>query len=255
MKSLHNWKQIGQPLIGVVGLLGIWQLAVLSGWIDPFLLPSVGETVKAVIAGFTTGPLWGDLGGTLNRTGTSFALACVVAVPLGVMLGASRELYRSLEFVIDFFRSTPGTALFPLFMVLFGAGDMTKVAAATFGAGLVILFNSAYGVMNARKTRILAGKVMGVGRVRLLFDIMLREAIPQIIVGMRSGVSIALIIIIVSEMLIGSTDGLGYRIYSAQMLFDMPTMYGVIFITGAVGYGFNLLFLILDGRFVHWGGK
>lgn len=255
MSRFERWKQIGQPLIGVAGLLAVWEIAAQSGLVDPFLLPTVGQTVEALARGVTSGPLLGDLAGTLDRTGTSFFIACVLAVPLGVALGSSANVYRSFEFVIDFFRSTPASALFPLFMVVFGAGDTTKIAAATFGAGLVVLFNSAYGVMNARKTRILAGKVMGVGRLRLLLDIMLREAMPQIIVGMRGGVSIALIIIIVSEMLIGSSDGLGYRIYAAQVLFDMPTMYGVIFATGAVGYAFNLFFLILDRRFIHWGGK
>ena len=80
------------------------------------------------------------------------------------MLGSSVRLYRSLEFVIDFFRSTPASAMFPLFLVLFGVGDETKISVAAFGAILVILFNVAYGVMNARKTRLLAAKVMGASR-------------------------------------------------------------------------------------------
>jgi ABC-type nitrate/sulfonate/bicarbonate transport system permease component len=89
----------------------------------------------------------------------------------------------------------------------------------------------------------------------LTHDVVLWEALPQIIVGMRNGVSVALIIVIVAEMFIGSFDGLGYRIFSAQMLFDMPTMYGAIFITGALGYLLNVFFLILDRKFVHWSGK
>ncbi len=77
------------------------------------------------------------------------------------MLGSSDKLYRAVEFIIDFFRSTPASAMFPLFLVLFGVGEKTKIAVAAFGAGLTILFNVAYGVMNARKLRQLAAKVMG----------------------------------------------------------------------------------------------
>jgi NitT/TauT family transport system permease protein len=72
---------------------------------------------------------------------------------------------------------------------------------------------------------------------------------------MRSGVSLALVIVIVAEMFIGSTDGLGQRVINAQMIFDMPQMYATIFAAGALGYGLNLLFLVLDRRLIHWGGK
>ena len=179
----------------------------------------------------------------------------MIAIPLGIVLGSSEQLYRSLEFVIDFFRSTPASAMFPLFLVLFGVGDETKISVAAFGAILVILFNVAYGVMNARKTRLLAAKVMGASRLRVLFDVMLLESLPQTFVGLRNGVSLALVIIVVAEMFIGSQDGLGHSVFEAQQLFDMPRMYAAIFAAGALGYGLNLLFLLVERRFVHWSGK
>ena len=138
------------------------------------------------------------------RTISSTAIAAVIAIPLGILLGSSEKLYRSVEFLIDFFRSTPASAMFPLFLVLFGVGDRTKISVAAFGAGLVILFNVAYGVMNARKTRLLAARVMGASRLRVLFDVMLLESLPQTFVGLRNGVSLALVIIVVAEMFIGS---------------------------------------------------
>jgi NitT/TauT family transport system permease protein len=208
-----------------------------------------------LLAGAADGTLTHDFLKTLWRTLWSFLIALAVAVPLGIVLGASERLYRSIEFVIDFFRSTPASAMFPLFLVLFGVGEATKVAVAAFGAGLVILFNVAYGVMQARKLRQLAARVMGASRLRILLDVTLWESMPQTFVGMRSGVSLALVIVIVAEMFIGSTDGLGQRVINAQMIFDMPQMYATIFAAGALGYGLNLLFLVLDRRLIHWGGK
>ena len=145
--------------------------------------------------------------------------------------------------------------MFPLFLVLFGVGDETKISVAAFGAILVILFNVAYGVMNARKTRLLAAKVMGASRLRVLFDVMLLESLPQTFVGLRNGVSLALVIIVVAEMFIGSQDGLGHSVFEAQQLFEMPRMYAAIFAAGALGYGLNLLFLVIERQFVHWSGK
>src|SRR5260370_10359433 len=102
-----------------------------------------------------------------------------MGIRVGILLGASEKVYRSVEFVVDFFRSTPASAMFPLFLVLFGVGDKTKISVAAFGAALVILFNVAYGVMHARKTRLLAAKVMGASRIRVLTAVLLLESLPQ----------------------------------------------------------------------------
>jgi sulfonate transport system permease protein len=243
------------PVIGVVGLIAVWYLAVWKQVVDPVLLPSPVDAARALWKGMNGGELGVDFVRTVQRTVASIAIASVIAIPLGIVLGSSEKLYRSVEFVIDFFRSTPASAMFPLFLVLFGVGDKTKISVAAFGALLVILFNVAYGVMNARKTRLLAAKVMGASRPRVLFDVMLLESLPQTFVGLRNGVSLALVVIIVAEMFIGSQDGLGHRVFEAQQLFNMPDMYAAIFAAGALGYGLNLLFLLVERCFVHWAGK
>jgi ABC-type nitrate/sulfonate/bicarbonate transport system permease component len=243
------------PIVGVVGLIVIWYLAVWYQIVDRVLLPSPVETFRALWSGMAGGRLGFDFLRTVERTIIATLIAAAIAIPLGIFLGASERLYRSVEFVVDFFRSTPASAMFPLFLVLFGVGDKTKISVAAFGAALVILFNVAYGVMNARKTRLLAAKVMGASRFRVLTDVMLLESLPQTFVGLRNGVSLALVIVVVAEMFIGSTDGLGHRVFEAQQLFAMPDMYAAIFAAGALGYGLNLMFLLVERQFVHWSGK
>ena len=243
------------PAVGAVGFVVLWWLVYRTAWIDPVLLPSPGDSFKAIWDGFVGGALVKDFLITVRRTLIAFALAVAVAVPLGIVLGSSQRLYSSVEFVIDFFRSTPASALFPLFLVILGVGEGTKVAVAAFGAALLILFNTAYGVMNARKTRQAAARVMGASRARVMLDVTLLESLPQTFVGMRAGVSFALVIVIVAEMFIGSTDGLGQRVINAQMIFNMPEMYATIFAAGALGYGLNVLFIVIERKFVHWGGK
>jgi len=243
------------PLIGVAVMLGVWSLAHALKVIDPVLLPGPQATFAALWQGLSGGALAHDTWMTVQRTLLSFVIALVVAVPLGVALGASDRIYRGIEFVIDFFRSTPASVVFPLFLVLFGTGEATKIAVAAFGAALVILFNVAYGVMNARKQRLLAARVMGASPWQVMADVTVWESLPQTFVGIRSGVSLALVIVIVAEMFIGSTDGLGFRVVNAQMVFDMPEMYAAIFAAGILGYAMNLLFIVIERRFVHWGGR
>src|SRR3984893_6414711 len=217
------------PLVGVAVLLAVWQMVNWLRLVDPVLLPSPLATFRTLWVGMVEGKLGVDFLKTVMRTIYSTAIAAVIAIPLGILLGSSEKLYRSVEFLIDFFRSTPASAMFPLFLVLFGVGDRTKISVAAFGAALVILFNVAYGVMNARKTRILAARVMGASRLLVRWDVMLLESLPQTLVGLRNGVSLALVIVIVAEMFIGSTDGLGQRGFEAQQLFDIPDLYAAIF--------------------------
>ena len=242
------------PCIGVAGLLACWYAANRSGVVDPVLLPSPWVTLKAVWQGFAGGSLVRDFWITVQRTAAAVALASVIGIPVGLVLGASEKLYRSLEFVVDFFRSTPSTAIFPLFLLLFGVDDRTKIYVATFAASLAIVFNVAYGVMNARKTRLQAARLMGATPLHMMLVVLL-ESFPQTFIGLRTGVSLSLIVVIVAEMFIGAKDGLGDRIFEAQQMFDMPAMYAAIFASGALGYGLNLLFRLVERRIVHWSGK
>lgn len=253
MKSSWRYKLL--PLVGPLLLFLLWQTAVSAKWLNPVLLPSPGETVSYLFSKLADGSMNQDIGATLYRTLMAFFVSAVIGVPLGVMLGSSERLYRSVEFLVDFFRSTPSSALIPLFMLIFGITDTNKIAIAAFAAVLVILFNSAYGVMNAKKTRIMAAQVMGVSRWYVFKDIMLMESLPQTFVGLRTGVSMALVIVIVAEMFIGSETGLGHRIIDAQQLFNIKDMYASILITGAFGYLLNLAFLLIEKRCVHWSGK
>lgn len=131
------------PVVGVLGLLALWSGAAHGGFVDPVLLPSPRAAFDALWSGLG-GKLGWDLMRTVERTVWAILIAAVIGIPLGIVLGSSVRLYRALEFVIDFFRSTPASAMFPLFLVLFGVGDETKISVAAFGAILVILFNVAY---------------------------------------------------------------------------------------------------------------
>jgi ABC-type nitrate/sulfonate/bicarbonate transport system permease component len=243
------------PLIGPLLLLALWQLMISAHWVKAVLLPPPIETLAHMASVFANGDIFADLWSTIFRTVCSFGIAVAVGVPLGVMLGSSEGAYRSVEFVIDFFRSTPSSALIPLFMLIFGITDINKIAIASFGAALIVLFNSAYGVMNAKKTRVMAAQIMGVSKWHVFKDVMLMESLAQTFVGLRSAVSMALVIVIVAEMFIGSETGLGHRIIDAQQVFNVKEMYTSILVTGALGYLLNLLFLLGEKKLIHWSGK
>ena len=243
------------PFIGPLALFVVWDLVVRLGLIKPILLPPPLATLQTLVTGLAGGPLLADFAMTVWRTLEAFAIAAVVGVPLGVLLGSNERAYRSVEFLIDFFRSTPSSALIPLFLLIFGVSDVNKVAIAAFGALLIVVFNSAYGVLNARKQRVMAARVMGASRWRIFRDVLVWESLQPSFVGLRSAVSMALVIVVVAEMFIGSDSGLGHRIIDAQQVLNVRSMYAAILAAGILGYVLNIVFLLLERRIVHWSGR
>jgi NitT/TauT family transport system permease protein len=243
------------PLLGPIVLLLIWDGVVRSGLVRPILLPPPLDTVMTLVKGLAGGSLLNDFGVTVWRTLQAFVIAAVLGLPLGVLMGSNEKAYRSVEFLIDFFRSTPSSALIPLFLMIFGVSDTNKIAIAAFGAWLIVIFNSAYGVMNARKQRVMAARVMGASRWQIFKDVLIWESLQPSFVGLRSAVSMALVIVIVAEMFIGADTGLGHRIINSQQVMNVRDMYASILAAGALGYVLNVLFLMAERRIVHWSGR
>lgn len=243
------------PFIGPVVLFIVWDLVVRLGFIKAILLPPPLDAMGALVNGLAGGPLLKDFLVTVWRTVQAFLIAAAVGMPLGVLLGSSEKAYRSVEFLIDFFRSTPSSALIPLFLMIFGVSDINKVAIAAFGALLIVVFNSAYGVINARKQRVMAARVMGASRWQVFKDVLIWESLQPSFVGLRSAVSMALVIVIVAEMFIGADSGLGNRIINSQQVMNVKDMYASILAAGALGYALNILFLVVERRIVHWSGR
>jgi len=243
------------PFIGPIVLFILWDLAVRTGMIKALLLPPPLDALGALVKGLWGGPLLKDFGVTVWRTIQAFLIAAAVGMPLGVLLGSNERAYRSVEFLVDFFRSTPSSALIPLFLMIFGVSDINKVAIATFGAFLIVVFNSAYGVINARKQRVMAARVMGATRWQVFKDVLIWESLQPSFVGLRSAVSMALVIVIVAEMFIGADSGLGNRIINSQQVMNVRDMYAAILAAGVLGYGLNVLFLLLERKIVHWSGR
>ena len=120
---------------------------------------------------------------------------------------------------------------------------------------LIIIFNTAHGVMNVKNSRVLAAKIMGATKSQIFKWILFWESLPQTFIGLRSAISLSLVVIIVTEMFIGTTSGLGRRIIDSQITYEIPTMYAVILLTGIIGYLLNLVFLLIEKRLIHWMGK
>lgn len=243
-------------LIGPSILLIIWWALVEFGGVSPLLIPSPKAVAEMFVRLLVVpGGLWPDVGVTLYRTIVSFLVAALIGIPLGLVMGFLPPVRRSLEFIVDFFRSIPPIALFPFFLLALGIGETTRLGVAVYGATLVIIINASYGVINAPAIRRTVGTAYGFSSWDTFLRIVIPDSLPQLFVGLRTALSLSLVLTIVVEMLIGGDLGLGKRIYDYHLVFKTPEMFVAILTTGFVGYGLNQGFLALERALVHWADK
>ena len=251
------WEFLGdhKKWIGPVALVAIWFLVTATKMVDPFFLPSpytVGKHLAILLAKAET---YEHIFKTFYRMMAGYVIAVGIGVPLGIVLGYWEKIYDSVEFIIDFFRSFPATAMFPLFMLAFGLGDASKIALVVFGCALLILVNTTYGVHGGSRTRKMVAETMKASEAYIMTKVVLPEALPQIAAGLRLALSMSLIIVVVLEMFIGTTRGLGFLIYNAHMTYQIPDMYAFIVLSGLIGYFINQGFVKVQDKVIHWTGR
>ncbi len=241
--------------LGLMALIIIWVIIASFKIINPIFLPSPFDVLSQLWNLIISGEITHDIYSTIYRLIIGFSLGIFIGVPIGLLMGYSKRIYNSLEIVIEMFRSIPVVALFPLFLIFFGLGDASKFTIAAWSSSLIILINTMYGVKNSKKTRLMVAQTMKATPAQIFIKIVFPEAIPDMFVGLRTGLSIALIVVIMSEMFMGTQTGLGQRIFNAHLLYQIPEMYAAIVITGLLGFTINKLFIIAEKRFLHWVGK
>ncbi|MFA6072263.1 MAG: ABC transporter permease [Janthinobacterium sp.] len=255
MNKMKKLSTIFTYTIAPLAIFVLWYVLSEFKFVSPIFLPKPSEVLTAFGASIIDGSLWSDIGFTLYRAFFGFIIAAIVGVPIGLLMGYSKRVYNSLEFVIEFFRAIPATALFPLFLLIFGIGDDAKIAISAWGAGLIIILNSMYGVHMSKELRLKAAKVMNVKGFDLFRWVIFPEALPQIFTGFRVALSLTLVIVVVTEMFIGTNHGLGHRIIDSQLVYRIDDMYMSIFVTGIIGFSLNKILMRIENKIVHWKGK
>lgn len=242
-------------LYGPLGVVILWYLIYWSRIVNPLFLPPPHAVLAEFGRMIVTMAVWKDIGASLWRILTGFLLAAVLGIPVGLLMGYYHKVNTAMELVIDFFRSLPALAIFPLLMFFFGIGDAAKIATAVFACSLIIAVNAIYGVTGSRKTRQIVAFLMEANGREIFLKVILMDALPQIFVGMRTSLSLAVVVIVVTEMFIGTNWGIGHRIFEAQLTYRVPEMYAAIIIAGLIGYVLNQGFVACERKLVHWSGK
>jgi ABC-type nitrate/sulfonate/bicarbonate transport system permease component len=170
------------------------------------------------------------------------------------MIGRSRRLGDYVEPVIDFVRAIPPPALLPLFLVVLGIDDSMKVALIATGVFPPILLNSIDGVRSIDPLYLETASVFRISRVRRVTHVILPSAAPKIFAGLRISMSIAVILMVISE-LVAATNGVGFRILQAQRQFKMVDLWAGLVVLGVIGAVLNAALTVIERRVFRWERK
>jgi ABC-type nitrate/sulfonate/bicarbonate transport system permease component len=230
-------------VIPIIAIMLLWEVAVRLSHVPAAILPPLSNIFVAIWRMAYEGTLWHDIAATLGRLVKSCVAGMIVGTLLGVLMGYFRLWEKALVAPMNFLLAIPGTALFPLSMIWFGLTDMAIISILIYEVALTVMLNTWTGVKTVDLSLIRAGRAFGVSGFGLFWRVLIPAALPSIIAGYRQAFSRAWRILVVAEMLVSVSAGLGYRIYWAQEYFNSEIVFGSLFVVGVVGLLIERVFL------------
>lgn len=238
--------------LSVVLFFGLWELAPrFGGLLEVFIAPP-SQVVKILTEMIRDGLLWGHILVSLGRSAAGFTAAALLAIPLGFLLGSNfRTFERLVTPPLRFFAQLNPFSLFPLFILLFGIGELSKGTMIFWVCIWPILFNTINGVKGIDPLLVKSARSMGVGIVTLFFKVIFPAALPGIFTGLKMGSGTAFFMLIAAEM-IGASRGLGWLVWNAQTNFQMPQLFAATVVISILGLILQWVFVLLESRLLGW---
>ncbi|WP_240197196.1 ABC transporter permease [Nonomuraea lactucae] len=235
----------------IILLLALWEALPRLGVVDPVFVPPLSEDLLAWYDLLVSGQLGEHLGASLLRSLAGFVLAIALAIPLGLAIGWYKPVADFLSPVLELFRNTSAVALLPVFTLILGIGETTKVTFVLYACSWPILLNTISGVKTVEPLLIKSARSMGLGPARLFQKVILPAAVPTIFTGVRLAGAYSILVLLFAEM-VGAKAGLGYLIQASQSSFRIQDMYAGIITISAIGLLFNQLLVTVERRFSTW---
>jgi NitT/TauT family transport system permease protein len=251
LPTIRRLIAFGKRSLLLLVLLALWEAIPRLGLTDPTFLPPFSDVIAAGWQLAQSGELYDDVAASLLRALSGFLISVVLIVPLGLAVGWYARLGDLLNQFIEVCRNTAPLALLPVFILLLGIGELSKVTMVVYSCAWPLLLNTIAAVKQVDPLLIKSARTMGASPQQLFRKVILPAALPTIFVGIRLASASAMLVLVASEM-VGAKAGLGYLIIYSQYSFLIPQMYfGILGIT-VIGLTFNAVLEVLEGQLMRW---
>ncbi|WP_374113206.1 ABC transporter permease [Pseudarthrobacter sulfonivorans] len=238
-------------LAGIIGFLGTWELIPRLGIINERFLPPASEVIAALVRDFGLTAFWISVGETMTAWFLGLVIAVVLAVLLGFIIGSSDFLRKATNSTVEFLRPIPSVALIPLAVLLFGIKIESSLMLITYAAFWQVLIQVLYGVADIDMVANNTARTYGLGRMARIRYVVFPTALPYLMTGVRLAATVALVLAITAELVIGS-PGLGHEIALAQSGGAISGMYALVLATGLIGVLINSLMRLIEKKTLSW---
>ncbi|WP_261302414.1 ABC transporter permease [Paenibacillus andongensis] len=249
--SLAKLRKLFKNAIVIVALLFVWEVAPRLGLVDRTFFPPISEIAAAWWQLLLSGDLTEHTIASLSRSLGGFTLAILISIPLGLAIGWWKPVSEYLNPLLELLRNTAALAILPVFILLLGLGETSKIAIVFYACTFPLLLNTISGVKNVDPLLIKSARSMGLSPVSLFRKVIIPAATPTIFVGIRQAGAGSILVLVAAEM-VGAKSGLGYLIQYAQFSFQITNMYAGIISISVIGLIINYLLVTLEKRLTGW---
>lgn len=243
-----GWRGLLLPAAILIG----WELTARFSGINPAIMPSLGKVWASFVELLLNGELWLNLSATITRLLIGFAIASVLGLVVGILCALSRVVSAVIGGPLAAIRQVPLFGWIPLIAVLAGIGESSKIVFIVLAAFYPIALNTTQGLKNAPAELVEVGRVFGFSRWLLLRRVLLPNAVPAILTGIKHGLTFAAIATVGAEVFMTAAPGLGNLLdYGQSNMRTDLVLVGVTFI-GLLGFALNALVTLVERRLLSW---
>ena len=229
----------------------LWEILPDAGLVDQTFFSPPSKIVQALYGFVSSGEIWVHVASSIQRSLWGLGLAISLGIGLGIFLGWFKRLEEVLDPLLQSFRQLPSLALFPVFILFFGIGEVSKVTIIFWSSVWPILLNTISAVQNVDKILIDSAKSLGASRSFIFLKVVLPAAVPGIMTGIRLGGAHSVVALVAAEM-IGAEAGLGFLVFYSQETFKVPNMFTAIVSLAIVGLFLNYFLIFVESRLTKW---
>ncbi|WP_147916968.1 ABC transporter permease [Ruania zhangjianzhongii] len=229
----QNVRLYALSIVAVIAVLGGWELAA-SG-MDPSVLPGPITVIQSAWQLLLDGSLVENIGISVQRVLLGWLLGCAIAIPVGILAGASKYVRAAIDPFIHFFRFVPAIALTSLFMLWFGIGEESKVNLIAWACAFVVVVSTAAGGASVPTDKIDAARCFGANRAQVLAQVVIPSAMPSIFTGMRLALANAFLVVVAAEAL-AARSGIGFLVWNARTYFRTDHIFVGVLCFGILGF-------------------
>lgn len=253
VQSIVRW--LGDGLYtnsSIIVFLLLWEIAPRIGWVEQTFISPPSVVLATLRELLLDGTLFKHIGVSLGRALGGFAIAAVVGIPLGFFLGGWFRLFERIATpVLRLLNAVNPFSLFPVFILLFGIGEVSKVAMIIWVCVWPVLLHTITGVKEIDPLLIKSAQSMGVKGKELFYKVILPAAAPAIFHGLKMSSGVAFFMLIAAEM-IGASSGLGWLVWNAQINYQIPILFAATVVISVLGLSLNYLFGKLEHKLISW---